>query len=204
MEVDVTHVEVLGLYRLHLRFDDGTSGEVDIAELVPFDGVFEPLHDPNLFRQVRVEPELGTIVWPNGADLDPFVLHEWAAGRRIQPDEEITGLDSAAPLTGAVPPHSLRTDPALPGTAGAREICRFLGLVISMPYGEHPAPRIHVQYGSLEATFVLGPARLLEGKLPPRAIGLVMEWATLHEQELLEDSELSRRGSPLKRIMPLE
>jgi len=83
MIVDVTGVEVLKGYRLRLEFDDGTAGEVDISELVSFDGVFEPLRDLDLFRKVRVEPEYGTIVWPNGADLDPFVLHEWAQGRRI-------------------------------------------------------------------------------------------------------------------------
>ena len=83
MIVDVTQVEVLKGYRLRLEFDDGTSGEVDFTEHVPFNGVFEPLRDPAVFRQVRVDPELGTIVWPNGADIDPFVLHEWAAGRRV-------------------------------------------------------------------------------------------------------------------------
>ena len=83
MIVDVTQVEVLRGYRLRLEFDDGTAGEVDISELVPFDGVLAPLLDPAAFSQVRVGPELGTIVWPNGADIDPFVLHEWAAGRRI-------------------------------------------------------------------------------------------------------------------------
>lgn len=83
MIVDVTSVEVLEPYRLRLEFDDGTSGEVDIAQLITFQGVFEPLRDPGAFRQVRIDEELGTIVWPNGADIDPFVLHEWAQGRRI-------------------------------------------------------------------------------------------------------------------------
>jgi hypothetical protein len=83
MIVDVTRVEVLKDYRLRLEFDDGTAGEVDISELVRFAGVFASLRDPEAFRQVRVDEELGTIVWPNGADLDPFVLHEWAQGRRI-------------------------------------------------------------------------------------------------------------------------
>jgi len=83
MIVDVTRVDVLKGYRLRLEFDDGTAGEVDISELVSFDGVFASLRDPVAFRQVRVDEELGTIVWPSGADLDPFVLHEWAQGRRI-------------------------------------------------------------------------------------------------------------------------
>lgn len=83
MIVDVTKVEVLEPYRLRLEFDDGISGEVDIAEHVRFRGVFAPLRDPDVFRKVRADPELGTIVWPTGADIDPFVLHEWAQGRRI-------------------------------------------------------------------------------------------------------------------------
>ena len=80
MIVDVTRVEVLEPYRLRLEFDDGTAGVVDIAELVPFDGVFALLKDPDAFRLVRVDPELGTIVWPNGADIDPEVLHARALG----------------------------------------------------------------------------------------------------------------------------
>ena len=56
-------------------FDDGSVREIDLeAEL--WGPVFEPLrHDPQLFRQVRVDDEAGTIVSPNGADLDPDVLH---------------------------------------------------------------------------------------------------------------------------------
>lgn len=75
MIVDVTHVEVIEPYRLRLGFDDGTQGEVDIAELVPFEGVFAALRDPAEFARVRVDAELGTIVWPGGADIDPAVLH---------------------------------------------------------------------------------------------------------------------------------
>jgi Protein of unknown function (DUF2442) len=60
---------------LRLGFDDGTVREIDLlAEL--WGPVFEPLRrDPQLFRQVRVDEELGTIVWPTGADLDRDVLH---------------------------------------------------------------------------------------------------------------------------------
>ncbi len=73
--------------RLFLRFDDGAEGEVDIAAMVPFQGVFEPLRDPAYFAQVRVDPELGTIVWPNGADLDPLVLYAAVTGRPITMEE---------------------------------------------------------------------------------------------------------------------
>jgi hypothetical protein len=73
---DVTAAEVLSDFRLLLTFDDGQQREVDVAELTPFDGVFAPLRDPAFFRSVRVNPELGTIVWPNGADFCPDVLYQ--------------------------------------------------------------------------------------------------------------------------------
>jgi hypothetical protein len=74
MIVDVVEVEVLEPYRLRLRFGDGLTGEVDVARLVRFEGVFAALRAPQAFATVRVEPELGTIVWSNGADLDAAVL----------------------------------------------------------------------------------------------------------------------------------
>lgn len=54
--------------------------------MISFDGVFEPLRDPAFFSQVRVDPEAGTIVWPNGADLDPLVLHSRVTGVPITLD----------------------------------------------------------------------------------------------------------------------
>ena len=73
---DVVEVRPTGDYRPWLRFEDGVEGEVDVAKLVPFKGVFEPLRDPDVFRSVQVNSELGTIVWPTGADLDPVVLYQ--------------------------------------------------------------------------------------------------------------------------------
>lgn len=70
----ITSVEVLGHYRLRLGFSDGIFRDVDLAGELR-GPVFEPLADPGFFAQVRVDDELGTVVWPNGADLDPLVLH---------------------------------------------------------------------------------------------------------------------------------
>ncbi len=70
-------------YRLHLRFEDGIEGEVDIAELIQFEGIFAPLQDHTEFLRVRVDAELGTICWPNGADLDPDVLYAKITGEAI-------------------------------------------------------------------------------------------------------------------------
>ena len=79
---DITAVQPVDGYRLHLRFEDGTEGVIDLTSL-SFRGVFAPLKDPAYFRQVRVDPELGTIVWPNGADLDPDVLYAQLTGTPI-------------------------------------------------------------------------------------------------------------------------
>ena len=69
----VTTVEPLQGFVLRLSFSDGTTRDLDVQELLR-GPVFEPLlADPQLFRQVRVES--GAIVWPNGADMDPVVLH---------------------------------------------------------------------------------------------------------------------------------
>lgn len=72
--VRVTSVEVIGDFTLHLAFNDGTSRDLNL-EVSLWGPIFEPLRDPDLFAQVSVDEELGTIVWPNGADMDPVVLH---------------------------------------------------------------------------------------------------------------------------------
>lgn len=72
---DVVEVRYVRDYTLWLRFQDGSSGEVDISP--SFKGpIFEPLRDLTFFRQVRVDSEIGTIVWPNGADVAPETLYE--------------------------------------------------------------------------------------------------------------------------------
>lgn len=73
----------LGAHRLYLRFEDGVAGELDFARRLRFEGVFAPLKDPAVFAQVRIDPELGTIAWPNGADLDPDVLYAELSGTAI-------------------------------------------------------------------------------------------------------------------------
>jgi hypothetical protein len=78
---DVIEAHALSDYRLELTFDDGTAGEVDVSELVEFTGVFEPLRDRAEFAKVRVDPDLGTVCWPNGADLDPLVLYSKVTGK---------------------------------------------------------------------------------------------------------------------------
>jgi hypothetical protein len=75
-QADVIKVEVLKDYTLHLQFDDGSEGNVDISALIPFEGVFEPLKDKTFFSRVTINPDIGTICWENGADLSPTYLYE--------------------------------------------------------------------------------------------------------------------------------
>ena len=77
---DIVAAEALPGHRLRLRFEDGVEGEVDIGRLVRFEGVLAALADPAQFAAVRVDPETGTVVWPNGADLDPDVLYAAVTG----------------------------------------------------------------------------------------------------------------------------
>ena len=83
MLVDVVEVEALEGCRLSLRFEDGLQGEVDVAALVKLTGVFAPLADQEFFRRVRVERDLGTVCWPNGADIAPEVLYDEVAKRAV-------------------------------------------------------------------------------------------------------------------------
>ena len=80
---DIVQVKVLDGCELHLRFEDGVEGRVDVAGLVAFTGVFAPLRERGYFLKVRVNPDLGTICWPNGADLDPDVLYAAVSGQPI-------------------------------------------------------------------------------------------------------------------------
>ena len=73
-QVRIVDVEPLHDYTLRLDFSDGTSREIDLEPEL-WGPMFEPLRDVTEFRKVAVDRELGTIVWPNGADLDPDVLH---------------------------------------------------------------------------------------------------------------------------------
>ena len=72
---DVVEVRYVRDYVVWLRFQDGTSGEVDMRPSLK-GPVFEPLRDVEFFKRVRVDPEIGTIVWPNGADVAPETLYE--------------------------------------------------------------------------------------------------------------------------------
>ena len=80
----IAGVAVLGDHLLRLLFDDGTVGDVDFSH-EDWKGVLEPLRDPVYFAKVRVDPEAGTVTWPNGEDLAPEPLYERARARALTP-----------------------------------------------------------------------------------------------------------------------
>jgi Protein of unknown function (DUF2442) len=85
---DIVEVQPLDDYRLRIRFEDGAEGIVDLAQIVPFSGVFAPLRDRSEFALVKVNHELGTICWPSGADLDPDVLYSLITGEALPTYDE--------------------------------------------------------------------------------------------------------------------
>ena len=69
-------VEILDGYRVRLRFTDNSEQVINFESVLAGD-LYGPLRDLTLFKQVRIDPEVHTLVWPNGADFDPATLHDW-------------------------------------------------------------------------------------------------------------------------------
>ena len=82
------------------------------------------------------------------------------------------------------------------------EISRFLGIVIKMFFDDHNPPHFHAEYGGDLALIDIRSLAVFSGRLPPRVTGLVIEWATLHQRELLATGighgreRISRRSRP--------
>jgi len=83
------------------------------------------------------------------------------------------------------------------------EICRFYGIIIAMYYSDHNPPHFHARYGNQNVVIDINTLRILEGSIPPRALGLVIEWASQHQQDLLNDWQLAKNNQPPHKIDPL-
>jgi len=81
----LTEAVPLDGYVVRVRFEDGTSGDVDLGYLLEYGGVFEPLRDPAYFRALCADPDAGTIVWPNEADIAPETLYARALAGAAAP-----------------------------------------------------------------------------------------------------------------------
>jgi len=72
----VCDVAIIGPYVLRVRFDDDTERSIDFEPVLAGE-LYGPLRDQSVFAQVRIDPEVHTLQWPNGADFDPETLHDW-------------------------------------------------------------------------------------------------------------------------------
>jgi hypothetical protein len=84
------------------------------------------------------------------------------------------------------------------------EISRFFGISIKMFFGDHLPPHFHAEYGEFKAQIDIRSLVLIAGNLPPRALGMVIEWASQHQDELQKLWELASRNETLHRIEPLK
>lgn len=84
------------------------------------------------------------------------------------------------------------------------EISRFFGIVIRMYFDDHAPPHFHASYGGLKAQLRIAPVGVIGGHLSPRSLALIVEWAIVHQAELLANWDRLRREEPPVRIPPLE
>lgn len=84
------------------------------------------------------------------------------------------------------------------------QISSFFGILIFMYYDDHNPPHFHALYNEFKAQIRISDLVVIDGKLPPRTMGLVVEWASMHQKELTENWKRSQKMQPLLKIKPLE
>ncbi|PKN16420.1 MAG: transcriptional regulator [Deltaproteobacteria bacterium HGW-Deltaproteobacteria-23] len=84
------------------------------------------------------------------------------------------------------------------------EISRFYGIIIAMFHDEHNPPHFHARYGSDRISIRINDLSIIGGALPPRALGIVMEWASIHQEELLQNWDRAINYKPLEPVEPLK
>jgi hypothetical protein len=84
------------------------------------------------------------------------------------------------------------------------EVSRFYGIIIQIYYGDHPPPHFHALYAGSVAKIAIGTLEIIDGSLPQRALSLVHDWASLHQQELFEAFNRAAALEAPGKIAPLE
>ena len=166
-------------YRIGLRYSDGVEGEVDLSGLAGC-GVFKAWLEPEFFKQVYIS-EWRSIAWSDDIEICADALYLEITGK--SPEDIWPGLRR-------------ESDPA--------EVSRFYGIIVRIADGEDGEPRLRARYGDSEATVGIRDLTLVEGELPRRARGLLLEWAAEHRDELLKAWERAQRGEAPGRIAPLD
>ncbi|MBW8049906.1 MAG: DUF4160 domain-containing protein [Cytophagales bacterium] len=84
------------------------------------------------------------------------------------------------------------------------ELCRFYGIVVQMFYKDHEPPHFHITYNEYRAKVSIEDLKLISGKFPRKGLNLILDWAELHQEELLEKWELMKNEKPLGKIEPIK
>ena len=84
------------------------------------------------------------------------------------------------------------------------EICRFYGIIIRMYFQDHNPPHFHAEYQGVKAEYEIKTLDVLAGSLPPRAHALVLEWASKHKPELMDNWQRALTPAGLQKIEPLQ
>lgn len=84
------------------------------------------------------------------------------------------------------------------------EISRFYGIIITMNFSDHNPPHFHARFGNHKVVIDIKTGGVLAGNFPPRALGMVSEWQSLHVAELMSDWELAQKNQMVQPIKPLE
>ena len=124
-----------------------------------------------------------------------LALQPWSrVGRRT------SRLALCGPTAARVVPWARRRQASY---GGVPRISAFLGIVIAMYFDDHPPPHFHALYSGEPVSIGIDPLTVLAGRLPPRVLGYVVEWAALHQEELLADWALVAANQPPNPIPPL-
>ena len=84
------------------------------------------------------------------------------------------------------------------------EVSRFYGIVIQIYYGDHPPPHFHALYSGAVAKIAIETLQVIDGSIPKRALALVLDWASIHQQELLEAFNRAAALQAPGKIAPLD
>lgn len=84
------------------------------------------------------------------------------------------------------------------------EISRFFGIIIRMYFGDHLPPHFHAEYGEHRAVIDIHTLAIIGGYMPPRALGMIVEWGLQHRRELIDLWQLAAENQPLHSLPPLE
>ncbi|MCC7400495.1 MAG: DUF4160 domain-containing protein [Chitinophagaceae bacterium] len=84
------------------------------------------------------------------------------------------------------------------------QISSFYGIIILMYWGDHEPPHFHAKYGEFEVLICISDLSIYSGYIPSRALGLVIEWASLHQEELMQNWDNTKKFIPPQKIEPLK